>query len=282
MIEPVKVLEPRTAPRPLIASIPHGSTVIPARFASLLTVDPDKLWADAFTPELYAFLGDLGAVTVQAGLSRFVADPNRDPDYPVFGPFRSSIISSATPGGRPIYSAEPSPEELAERVALAHTAFHQGIDQAVSRLGDRYGSLLLLDLHSFGGSADPRGAERVRGADVILGDGRGTTARPWVVDLIEESLREQGFSVLRNVVYSGGWIVRRFASAPHIDAVQVELNQRCYIPGPLDADGFPRPFDPDLIDAVARRLRRAISQILDVYWSGGTGCAPVRGTQLRD
>jgi N-formylglutamate amidohydrolase len=128
MNETVKVLEPRMSPRPLVASIPHGSTEIPERFGSLLTVDPDRLWVDAFTPDLYAFLGDLGAVTVQAGLSRFVADPN---------------------------------------------------------------------LHSFGQSSHSRRAEQVRGADVILGDGRGVTARPSVVDLVENSLSEQGFSVLR-------------------------------------------------------------------------------------
>jgi N-formylglutamate deformylase len=267
MNEAVKVLEPRTSPRPLVASIPHGSTVIPERFASLLTVDPDHLWVDAFTPELYAFLGHLGAVNVQAGLSRFVADPNRDPDYTMFGPFRSSIVPSTTPTGKMIYSAEPSREELVERVAVAHTAYHRAIDQTIKRLGDRYGSLLLLDLHSFGRSSDPRRARQVLGADVILGDGRGTTASPSVVDLVEDSLREEGFSVLRNVVFSGGWIVRRFANAPHVDAVQVELNQRCYIPGPLEADRFPRPFDSQRIDAVAQRLGRVISQVLHAYES---------------
>jgi N-formylglutamate deformylase len=253
--EAVKVLGPRTSARPLVASVPHGSTVIPERFASLLTVDPDRLWVDAFTPELYSFLGDLGAVTVQAGLSRFVADPNRDPGYTLFGPFWSAIIPSSTPLGKAIYSTEPSREELAERVAMAHTAYHQAIDQAIERLGQRYRSLLLLDLHSFGHASDEFDA------DVILGDGRGTTATPSVVDLVEASISDQGFSVVRNVVFSGGWIVRRFADAAHVDAVQIELNQRCYIDrGDIDADRFPRSFDPQRVDAVPHRLRRAISR----------------------
>ena len=271
--EAIKVLEPRTPPRPLVASIPHGSTVIPERFKSLLTVDPDRLWVDAFTPELYSFLGDLGAVTVQAALSRFVADPNRDPDYMLFGPFWSAIVPSLTPIGKTIYSAEPSREELAERVAMAHTAYHQAIDQAIERLGQRYRSLLLLDLHSFGHASDQFDA------DVILGDGRGTTAAPAVIDLVEASLSEQGFSVVRNVVFSGGWIVRRFADAAHVDAVQIELNQRSYIDdGDIEADRFPRSFDPQRVDAVSDRLRPAISRILKSYEGeiGGAQGAPAR------
>jgi N-formylglutamate amidohydrolase len=234
--------------------------VVPERFASLLTVDPDRLWVDAFTLELYSFLGDLGAVTVQAALSRFVADPNRDPGYTLFGPFWSSIIASSTPLGQTIYSSEPSREELAERVAIAHTAYHQAIDQAIERLGQHYRSLLLLDLHSFAYVADEFDA------DIILGDGRGTTATPSVVDLVEASFSGQGFSVVRNAVFSGGWIVRRFAGKDHVDAVQIELNQRCYIDGgEIEAERFPRLFDPQRVGAVSRRLRRAISRLLRSY-----------------
>lgn len=257
MIEAVRVREPSGPYRPFVASIPHGSTMIPTRFASLLTVEPDRLWVDAFTPELYAFVGDFGAITVEATLSRFVADPNRDPDALLFAPFWEGIVASTNSDGEQIYAAEPPESELVERVLLAHTAYHRALDDAVERLCRFHDSMLLLDLHSFGTALD---------ADVVLGDGRGTTASPAAVSMLETALTDHGFSVVRNVRFSGGWTVRRFAANPRVDAIQVELNQRCYIdPEAVEAYRLPRPYDPERIRITATRLRLALAQALTAY-----------------
>jgi len=251
-----RVWEPSCAQRPLVASLPHGSAALPARFARGLTLREERLWVDAFTPELYAFLPELGAITVEAAVSRLIADPNRDAGGAAYGPFGRAIVASTDTMGASIYREPPSAAELAERIALGHAGYHDALDAALGRLAP-WPTVLLLDLHSFGAPVD---------ADVILGDSHGRTASPRSVDVVEAAFTAAGFRVVRNRRYAGGWIVRRFADDPHVDAIQIELNQRTYIdPAWVDANRLPRPHDPTRIGPVAVRLRAAVDAALRSY-----------------
>ena len=84
----------------------------------------------------------------------------------------------------------------------------------------RHPRVLVLDLHSFGLSL---------GVDVVLGDGNGSTAGAAAVGRVEQLLRREGFTVARNLRFTGGYIVRRWADDDRVDAVQVELDQRRYL-----------------------------------------------------
>lgn len=241
--------------RPLVASIPHGSDHVPARYAADM-VASESLGVDAYTKEIYGFAVELGATVIEAGYSRFVADPNRDADGPAFGPFPTAIVAS-TDGWEPLYEGQLAPDAVAERITVAHTAYHDALDAAVEAHLVHAPRTLLLDLHSFGVAIE---------ADVILGDGRGRTARRGVVDLLEEALADAGFRVARNVRFTGGWIVRRFTADERVDAVQVELNKRCYAdPDAVRRRRRPLPRDPARIAAVRDRLRAAFSELLEDY-----------------
>ncbi|MHB8504762.1 MAG: N-formylglutamate amidohydrolase [Acidimicrobiales bacterium] len=251
----VLVREPAGWRRPLVASIPHGSDVVPGRYAAAMLAS-EGLGVDAYTGEIYGFAAELGATVVEAVLSRFVADANRDADGPAFGPFPTAIVAS-TDGWRPLYDAELPAHAVEERVSVAHTAYHDALDAAVAAHLRAAPRTLLLDLHSFGVPLD---------ADVILGDGRGSTAGEWVVAALEESLRAEGFRVARNVRFTGGWIVRRFAGEARVDAVQVELNKRCYADTQAVAQRRrPLPRDPQRIAEVRERIRGAFLRVLDEY-----------------
>lgn len=236
-----------------MASIPHGSSFIPDEFLPDL-VSPDRLWVDAFTPELYGFLSAAGAWVVQAEYSQLVANPNRRPESPRFGPFWKGIVASTNSDGEDLYSNPPPPEQIDERIRLAYDSYHAALDTAVAESLDRFERVLLLDLHSFGLDLD---------ADIVIGDGNGTTSRPEVVRQVEDVLEAHGLTVRRNLRFSGGWIVRRFADHPRVDAIQIELNQRRYAdPAAVDGRVLPLPHDALRIKEMSARLKAALSTLL--------------------
>lgn len=256
----VHVRPPLGAARPFVASIPHGSDLIPERFASQMLLT-EGLRSDAYTPEVYGFVAELGATVVEAALSRYVADPNRDLAAPTFGPFPRGIVAS-TDGWRPLYAADLAPDAVAERIAVAHTAYHRALDDALATHLAATDRVLLLDLHSFGVPLD---------TDVVLGDAHGSTAAGEVVMLLEAALADAGFRVTRNRRFTGGWIVRRFAGVAAVDAVQVEVNKRLYADEAAVADRRRQvPRDADRIGALRARLRAAFGQALGAYeaWIG--------------
>ena len=72
-------------------------------------------------------------------------------------------------------------------------------------------------------------------ADFVLGDCFGESCGPAVVARAEDILTEMGFTVRRNVPYSGGYTTRHYGRPrAHIHALQVEVNRALY----MDQDNF--------------------------------------------
>jgi N-formylglutamate deformylase len=245
---PPWLLEPTCPAVPIIACLPHGGRDFPTELASDLAISPDVLWSDWMTRELYSFLPDVGITTITTTLSRFVADVNRDPAAELSGGFWTSVVAARTPGGQPVYRRQLRPAEIRQRIRIAHEPFHRALDAAIQRLLRRFPRLLLLDLHSFG---------MPLAGDVILGDRNGATARPETVQLLSEALTRNGLSVRLNERFSGGWLVRRFARHDLIDAIQIELNQRCYLN--LDGRCDPAPPPSEAFDTTRQLLRRILA-----------------------
>jgi N-formylglutamate deformylase len=233
---------------PVVACLPHGGREFPAELAGDLAVAPDGLWSDWLTRELYAFLPELGVTTIVTSLNRYVADVNRDPAGEQHGDFWTSVVPAQTPSGQQVYRRPLTTAQISERIRIAHEPFHRALDGAVAGLLRRFPRLLLLDLHSFG-------LLELDG-DVILGDLHGAAARPEAVRLLSAALASLGFSVRHNERFTGGWTVRRFADLNRVDAIQVELNQRCYL-NVSGRTGAAQPPAGDF-DAAQRRLRTVL------------------------
>lgn len=62
-----------------------------------------------------------------------------------------------------------------------------------------------------------------------------------------------------NERFTGGWTIWRFAADDRVDAIAVELNQRCY----LDLDGHEYPVPPPrrVSEAAKRVLRSALGSL---------------------
>jgi len=244
------MIEPSGALAPIVACLPHAGVEYPTELTSELTMSPDVLWSDWRTGELYDFLPELGITTITTAFSRFVADVNRDPDGEQHGSFWSSVVPACTPAGKPVYRRSLSPAEIRHRIRLAHEPFHQALDTAIDRLLNVFPRILLLDLHSFGVPLD---------GDIIIGDRRGASARPAAVRSVADAFARKGFTVLINKRFIGGWTIRRFAANDRVDAIQVELNQRCYLD--IDEHRYQSPQPAGAFQSTKRSLRSALQDI---------------------
>jgi N-formylglutamate deformylase len=245
------VLEPAVFPVPVIACLPHGGRDYPDELAAELAIDVGRLRSDWLTRELYAFLPDLGITAVTTSLSRFVADVNRDPAGEQHGGFWTSVVAAQTASGRPVYRRPLSSTEIAHRIAIAHEPFHRALDLTVEQLTAQFGRVLLLDLHSFGTPAID--------ADVVLGDRNGATASPAAATRVAGGFAGHGFGVRQNLRFAGGWTVRRFIGDDRVDAIQVELNQRCYLD---QAVGQYPPRPGQSFDLAGQRLHAVLAGLV--------------------
>jgi N-formylglutamate amidohydrolase len=89
---------------------------------------------------------------------------------------------------------------------------------------------VLIDCHSMPSLGAPQISADRRAADIIVGDRYGTSCAPLISQTIEEVLRDQGYQVVRNSPYAGGYITDcygRPGSGQH--AVQIEINRALYM-----------------------------------------------------
>ena len=244
-------IEPAAPAVPIVACLPHGGVDYPRHLAQDLIMGPDTLWSDRLTRELYDFLPELGITTITTGFSRFVADVNRDPHGQQHGSFRNSVVAAHLRSGRKIYRKELTRAQIRYRIKLAHEPFHRALDAAIASRLTQFPRILLLDLHSFGIELP---------GDIIVGDRHGTTAQPEATNLVRAAFTEQtGFDVRMNQRYIGGWTVRRFTDHKAVDAVAVEVNQRCYLN--FKGRRYPDPPPPGDFEETKRRLRTALEKI---------------------
>jgi len=245
-------IEPAASHVPIIACLPHGGLEYPPDLAVDLAMSPDELRSDMLTRELYDFLPELGITTITTSYSRFVADVNRDPGGDQHGAFRDSVVAAYLSSGRRLYRQALTPEQISYRIGLAHEPFHRALDDAIGRLLSQHQRILLLDLHSFGIDL---------GGDIIVGDRHGTTADPATTCRVQQAIiAATGLDVRLNQRYIGGWTVKRFAAHDRVDAVAIEVNQRCY----LDFSQRRYPAKPPIrdFDQTRRRLHLALQQIV--------------------
>lgn len=227
------VCEVRAGTAPLVVSIPHAGTRVPAEIAAGFTPEGEALPdTDLDVDRLYDFLDDLGASWLRANCSRYVVDLNRPPDdaslYP--GRFASGLCPVETFAGRPIYrdGAAPDPEERHSRLERYWRPYHERLAALLDAGLRRHGRVLLWDAHSIA-SRVPRLFEGELPL-LNLGTDNGRSAAPGLAAAIAAVARESGRSWVVDGRFRGGYITRHYGSPAHgVHAMQLELAQRGYV-----------------------------------------------------
>jgi N-formylglutamate deformylase len=255
----------RRGEAPLVVSLPHTGTEIPAPF-DLDLVDPwlARKDADWWIDRLYDFAGDLGATIVHTAISRTVIDVNRDPSgvslYP--GQATTELCPATTFDGEPLYKSEtPDAAAIAVRRGKYFDPYHDALAAELARLRKSHGKIVLYDCHSIR-SVIPRLFDGEL-PEMNIGTNSGASCEPALTAAIAEHARAAGFSHVVNGRFKGGFITRNFGNPQTgVHAVQMELACRSYMHeplGPVSETDWPSSYD----EQTAARMRATLEKILN-------------------
>jgi len=219
---------------PLLISIPHAGTQIPADIAASMTpiareVD-DTDWR---LERLYSFAVAMGASILVPANSRYVIDLNRPPDGANLYPGRDTtgLCPVDTFNSEPLYPAggAPSDTQIAERRETYWRPYHDALAGELARLKAAHGKALLWEAHSIR-SHVPRFFDG-RLSDFNFGTAGGESAVAGLAEKLEAIVAGQGaYTAVANGRFKGGYITRHYgAPQDGIHAVQLELSQVTYM-----------------------------------------------------
>ncbi|MEN8444048.1 MAG: N-formylglutamate amidohydrolase [Cyanobacteria bacterium J06555_13] len=250
------LIEPASPPRPIVANLPHSGLLVPPHIATTFTQQqrntlPNSDW---HLQLLYDFLPALGITVMQANYSRYVVDLNRALKPPLFGSFWSAVVPKQTAFSQPIYEQLPTEAEVQERIDTYYTPYHQTLTDLLNTKIKQHGKVYLLDLHSFMGLITD---------DICLGNAKGETCGELLIKSVEEALIKQQYQVVRNKVFTGGYITRHYGNYPDVEALQVELRYTNYLPDDqLEIETIPQ-WESEKFTQAKGKLDQAFQEIVE-------------------
>lgn len=220
---------------PLLVSLPHDGSEIPDELAARMTpaarCAPDTDWHVA---RLYDVARELGASILVPRWSRYVIDLNRGEDdtslYP--GQNTTGLCPIVQFTGEPVYlpGQEPDAAEVSTRIERFWRPYHEALRSELARLHGLHGRVTLWEGHSIKGSDLPFLFDG-RLPDLNLGTANGASCAPALQERLEGLLAGQAqYDWVANGRFKGGHITRHYCDpGNNIDAVQLEISQRCYM-----------------------------------------------------
>lgn len=249
---------------PLLISLPHVGVGLPDGLRDRLTPIAQELPdTDWHVEKLYAFAKQQDVSVIEARLSRFVIDLNRDPSGASLYPGKSTteLCPLTTFASEPVYLAgsEPSSEEIADRVRDVFEPYHVALRSELDRIRARHGYAILLEGHSIR-SHVPRFFEG-RLPDLNLGTADGQTASARVEQAAREVLSGSAMSWVANGRFKGGYITRYFGRPEEqVHALQLEMALDCYM-----QEQAPYPFEPERAAPLISVLKQLVQALLSVH-----------------
>lgn len=119
---------------------------------------------------------------------------------------------------------------------------------------DQFGKVYLLDLHSFFGLIED---------EICLGNGNGSTCSDRFITIVEEAFCSKEYQVVRNKVFSGGYITQHYGQMLQVEALQVEVRYPVYLDAKrLDDASVPDWQVPEL-DRAKHQFKTVFEQLVE-------------------
>jgi N-formylglutamate deformylase len=244
---------------PLLISMPHVGTFLPADIAGRLTGAalrlPDTDW---HLQRLYDFAHGLGASVIVATHSRYAIDLNRPPDganlYP--GQDTTALCPVDTFDRQPLYrdGEQPDAAEIRRRIEQYWQPYHAALRSELERLRARHARILLWDAHSIRSVLPRFFAGRL--PDLNFGTAGGAACDRSLADAaLQVARRHPRYAAVLDGRFQGGYITRHCGRpAEGVHAIQLELAQCTYM-----NEDYPYSFD----ERLAADLRPVLTQLLE-------------------
>ena len=259
-MELFNIYRPKIKALPLVANIPHSGLFLPNDIAAQFTTEhlnslPNSDW---HLDQLYEFLPSLGITVLQATHNRYVVDLNRQAKEPFFGDFWSSVIPENTAFNKSIYQYKPSLKHIQERIEKYYLPYHHQLNSLLQEKIEEFGKVYLLDLHSFLGLIDD---------DICLGNVKNQTCSELLISTVEKSFLYQGFQVVRNKTFTGGYITKYYGQLPNVESLQIEVRYHVYLPEDRLDKLEPPSYDIIEFEAVKKKFYNSFDLIISKLFS---------------
>ena len=245
---------------PLLISMPHAGTALPAEIAEALNDAarqvPDTDW---HMPALYAGAQALGASVLGATYSRYVVDLNRPPNGESLYPGQS--VTGLCPvdsfADMPLYTdgrTAVDADEVQRRRTAYWQPYHTQLRAELERLLALHGKVVLWDAHSIRSVLPRFFAGKL--PDLNLGTADGTSCDAALAQqLLGIAEQATGHTAVLNGRFKGGYITSHYGEpARGIHAVQLEMTQCSY----LQAEAPPFAYSAER----AARIQPTLQQML--------------------
>ena len=149
------------------------------------------------------------------------------------------LIPRRLPGLGELWKRRFERHELEDRIAGVHQPYHAALGDILLRVRQRWGSVLLIDLHSMPPLPPPNGVERA--PDFVVGDRFGAACGGELIGTAFSHFAQERRLVAHNRPYAGGYVLDRHARRGEgIHCLQLEVDRRCYLEPRLvePGDGF--------------------------------------------
>ena len=257
----------------VVLHIPHDSTFVPDQVRpQFLLSDPElalelQRMTDHFTYRLFAEQpGD--ATVVRAPVSRLVVDVERfaeDDQEPMAARGMGAVYEVTSHLTQIRRRLSPN-----ERDALMRTWYHPHharLEAAVADTLDRHGRCLVIDGHSFPGTALPyeNADPAITRPDICIGSDPFHSPKALEQAFVEAFGRD-GWRVAVNDPFAGALVpASRYRTDPRVTAVMIEVNRDLY----LDSSSFePNPEFSRIATEIGNRCVEALAKLDDRTISG--------------
>lgn len=217
---------------PLLISIPHSGTEIPAELMAGMTyAAATRADTDWYVDRLYMFAEQLNISIVQSTISRYVIDLNRARDnetlYP--GQFTTGLCPETTFTGDALYRQGriPDSDEIADRIDNYWQPYHARLTHEISRIKAIHGHVILLDAHSIASQVPPLFSGTL--PDLNIGTNSGKSCAESLLSALDIDTITN-YSYVVDGRFKGGYITRAYGDPlQNIHAIQLEISQACYM-----------------------------------------------------
>jgi N-formylglutamate amidohydrolase len=244
---PFEIVEPAEWRAPIIFNSPHSGSVYPDEFLQASRIDLPALRRseDSFMDELIGGLSDRGFPVVRVNFPRSYVDVNREPyeldprmfsgRLPSFANTRSmrvagglGTIPRVVGDGQEIYRERLAVDDALARIEAFYKPYHRALRRLINKAHQAFGTVIVVDCHSMPSIGVSR--DEPRRPDLVIGDRYGTSCAALLPDMVEDTMKQLGYSVGRNKPYAGGFITEHYGNpASGLHTIQLELNRAIYM-----------------------------------------------------